>query len=209
MLSKDAFVTMVTRVAPVVGTSSRAVNAQVMPWDSWPWTPQVHLVWFVHRVEGVAPGIYLQLRDPSALAGLRAGFREDVLWEPALGLDAFFLLVPLDCRSLARRLSCDQDIASDGYVGMAMLARMEPALREFGPWFYRHLFWECGMVGQVLYLEAEAAGGRATGIGCFYDDAVHNVLGIRDHEWQSLYHFSIGTPVEDARLTTVPGYSWE
>ena len=34
------------------------------------------------------------------------------------------------------------------------------------------------MVGQVLYLEAEAAGARATGIGCFYDDPVHDVLGL-------------------------------
>ena len=36
---------------------------------------------------------------------------------------------------------------------------------------YRRLFWECGLIGQVLYLEAEAAGVRGTGIGCFYDDA--------------------------------------
>ena len=33
------------------------------------------------------------------------------------------------------------------------------------------------MIGQVLYLEAEAAGARATGIGCFYDDAVHDCWG--------------------------------
>ncbi len=30
---------------------------------------------------------------------------------------------------------------------------------------YRHLFWETGMVGQVLYLEAEAAGVRAISMG--------------------------------------------
>ena len=65
------------------------------------------------------------------------------------------------------------------------------------------------MVGQVLYLEAEAAGARATGIGCYYDDAVHDVLGIQGHHWQSLYHFSMGRPVEDSRLTTEPGYAWE
>jgi hypothetical protein len=63
------------------------------------------------------------------------------------------------------------------------------------------------MIGQVLYLEAEAAGARATGIGCFYDDPVHELLGLTGHAWQSLYHFSMGVPVEDARLTTEPGYS--
>jgi hypothetical protein len=61
----------------------------------------------------------------------------------------------------------------------------------------------------VLYLEAEAVGARSTGIGCFYDDAVHDTLGLAGHEWQSLYHFSMGMPVEDTRLTTEPGYRWE
>ena len=35
------------------------------------------------------------------------------------------------------------------------------------------------MIGQVLYLEAEAAGIRATGIGCFFDDEMHALLGLR------------------------------
>ena len=61
----------------------------------------------------------------------------------------------------------------------------------------------------MLYLEAEAAGARATGIGCFYDDAVHDVLGLTDHAFQSLYHFTVGIPVEDSRLTTERGYAWE
>ena len=107
----------------------------------------------------------------------------------------------------ATRVSCDQDIAGDGFFSLGMIARFEPALQERGEWFYRRLFWECGLIGQVLYLEAEAAGGRATGIGCFYDDAVHEVLGLEGRQWQSLYHFSMGMPVEDTRLTSEPGYA--
>ena len=26
------------------------------------------------------------------------------------------------------------------------------------------------------------------------------------HDWQSLYHFTVGGPVEDPRLTTLPAY---
>lgn len=58
-----------------------------------------------------------------------------------------------------------------------------------------------------LYLEAEAAGIRATGIGCYFDDAVHELLGLRDRTWQSLYHFTVGDPVEDPRLKTIPPYA--
>jgi uncharacterized membrane protein len=36
---------------------------------------------------------------------------------------------------------------------------------------YPRLFWETGVIGQVLYLEAHAFGISATGIGCYFDDA--------------------------------------
>ncbi len=62
------------------------------------------------------------------------------------------------------------------------------------------------MIGQVLYLEAEAAGVRATGIGCFFDDPVHELFGLTGREYQSLYHFTTGGPVDDPRLTTLPPY---
>ena len=76
-----------------------------------------------------------------------------------------------------------------------------------GPWAYRELFWECGVIGQALCLEAEATGLRGTGIGCFFDDAVHDLLGLQDTRWQSLYHFTVGGPVEDSRLRTEPPYA--
>jgi hypothetical protein len=155
----------------------------------------------------VAPGIYAYLRDAAAGDDLARAMRPEFLWEPVEG--PLFLLVPADVRRTANRLSCDQDIAADGFFSLSMVARFEPSLREYGEWFYRRLFWEAGMIGQVLYLEAEAAGARATGIGCFYDDPVHDLLGLGGHRWQSLYHFSMGVPVDDVRLTTEPGYEWE
>jgi nitroreductase len=151
--------------------------------------------------------VYAYLRDAAVLDEWRAAMRSEFLWERIH--DDLFLLFPSDVMWTANRLSCDQDIAADGFFSLGMIARLEPSLRERGEWFYRRLFWECGMIGQVLYLEAEAAGARATGIGCFYDDAVHELLALSDDRWQSLYHFSMGMPVEDPRLTTEPGYSWE
>lgn len=51
-----------------------------------------------------------------------------------------------------------------------MIARYEPTLREKGVYMYPRLFWETGVLGQVLYLEAHAVDISATGIGCFFDD---------------------------------------
>jgi hypothetical protein len=86
-----------------------------------------------------------------------------------------------------------------------MLARFQPILEET-PWSYPRLFWETGLIGQVLYLEAEAHDLRGTGIGCFFDDEMHQLLGLPDKTYQSLYHFAVGYPVTDERLQTLPPY---
>jgi hypothetical protein len=201
-LARDYFSSMLARLQP-----------GAVPWDAIDWPPQVHLILFVHRVEGLAQGVYAYLRDPSVLDEWRAAMRPEFLWEPVVDRravdDGLFLLFPSDVMWTANRLSCDQDIAADGFFSLGMIARLSPSLKERGEWFYRRLFWECGIIGQVLYLEAEAAGARGTGIGCFYDDAVHELLALSGDNWQSLYHFSMGVPVEDPRLTTEPGYPWE
>jgi SagB-type dehydrogenase family enzyme len=188
---------------------SRVMPGEGAPWDAMWWTARIHLALFVHRVDGVEPGLYLLPRRPEAAVALRAAIGRDFLWEPASDTLPLIRLARGDCRRLAARVSCDQDIAADGFFSLGMLADFDASLEEFGPFFYRQLFWESGVVGQVLYLEAEAAGARGTGIGCFYDDPVHDVLGLAGHAFQSLYHFTIGMPIEDTRLTTEPGYAWE
>ncbi|MEJ2478114.1 MAG: hypothetical protein P8Y40_11570, partial [Desulfobacterales bacterium] len=105
----------------------------------------------------------------------------------------------------AIEISCHQEIAGFSAFSLGMIARFGETLRST-PYRYRHLFWETGMVGQVLYLEAEAQGVRGTGIGCFFDDPVHSLAGLADTTWQSLYHFTVGRSVEDPRLTTLPPY---
>ncbi len=117
-----------------------------------------------------------------------------------------FLLVAGDARRYAKLTSCHQDIAADGAFAVAMLADFEATLRSSGPAAYLRLHWEAGLIGQVLYLEAEAAGIRATGIGCFFDDATHELLGLTDRAWQTVYHFTSGGPVEDARLQELAAY---
>ena len=195
--------------ATFLGMLARVLPAAAPPWDSAWWTPRVHLVLFVHRVDDVAPGVYMLVRDPRVLDQLRAACRQELVWEQADELLPLWRLSRQDARAMAARLSCNQDIAADSYFSLGMLAEFDESLQTYGPSFYRQLFWETGMVGQALYLEAEAAGARATGIGCFFDDDVHELLGFTSHAFQSLYHFTVGAPVDDRRLTTEPGYAWE
>ena len=47
---------------------------------------------------------------------------------------------------------------------------------------------------------------RGTGIGCYLDDVVHEVLGLDGIGFRDLYHFTVGGPVDDPRLATRPAY---
>jgi SagB-type dehydrogenase family enzyme len=179
------------------------------PFDAWPLPPRLHLVLMVHRVTGLDPGLYLWLRAPADADVLRQAFGTNLHWEAVTDSAIAAPLYRLrrgDLRDFARTLSCHQDIAADGAFCLGMLARFEPVLRERGAAAYRELFWEAGMIGQTLYLAAEAAGVRGTGIGCYFNDVLHQALGLAGHGWQSLYHFTIGRPVEDLRLRTLPPY---
>jgi hypothetical protein len=112
----------------------------------------------------------------------------------------------VDTKATAQSISCQQAIAADGCFAVAMLAEFDPSLSAFGAWFYRALHWESGLVGQVLYLAAERAGVRATGIGCFFDPLTHDALGIQPGALRVVYHFTVGGPLDDARLQTLDAY---
>ena len=181
----------------------------VPPWDLLPWRPRLHAALFIHRVKGLSPGLYLLERDPATHDALRAACRSNFLWRRPVGCPEhlrLYLLAEGDLRETARTVSCHQEIAADGVFSLGMIAEFGELIRGGDPWWYRRLFWEAGVLGQTLYLEAEAAGVRGTGIGCYFDDAMHEVLGLAGDRFQSLYHFSVGGPVEDRRLRTMPPY---
>lgn len=205
-ITPKRFYGMLARVMPRVEMET---NQRPPPWDAIAWEPRIHLALFVHRVDGLEPGLYVLVRDPAKLDKLKRAMHQHFDWSTPPGCPADLPLRRLesgDAQQLATQVSCFQDIAGDGVFSLGMIAEYRDALFTHGPWFYRQLFWETGVIGQVLYLEAEAAGIGATGIGCFFDDPVHRVFGFSDLEFQSLYHFTIGGPVEDSRLTTLEPY---
>ena len=198
-ISSTAFYRMLDMTLP---------RASVAPWDAIAWQPRIHLLLFVHRVEGLAPGLYIFLRNEGVEATLRTEFSAGFDWLPVADCPAHFSLFQLlstDAQNAARALSCHQDIAADGAFSLGMLGEYQAQLTS-SPWVYRQLLWETGMLGQVLYLEAEAANVRGTGIGCYFDDGVHDMLGIKGLTLQSMYHFTVGGAISDTRLQTLTPY---
>lgn len=188
------------------------------PWSGLAVPARIHLLLFVLRVDGLACGLYLLPRSPAgardlppALHPAGQGFADarpvadfDPQCPPHLGLIQLTTMGLQELQRLARALSCHQDIAATGAFSLGMVGEFTAASADSQG--YRRLLREAGLIGQALYLEAEAAGMRGTGIGCFFDDPVHQLFGLADSTYQSVYHFTVGSPIVDARIETGPPY---
>ena len=195
-LQKNQFIAILDKTLP---------RNDCAPFDVGIMEPTTHLLIFVHRVEGLNPGLYFFCRNRDDLTPLMKLTDFDFAWQPLKDNFPLYLLAEGDYRRQAKMVSCHQDIAGSSAFSLGMIARFK-SLITAEPYRYRQLFWESGAIGQVLYLEAEAHGTRGTGIGCYFDDAVHEILGFKDNQYQSLYHFTIGRSIEDKRLSTYPAY---
>jgi SagB-type dehydrogenase family enzyme len=186
----------------------RLLPRPVAPWDVWTFQPRIHPVFFIHRVDGIEPGVYILVRNPEAEMPLRQAINPEFKWRipdhvpPQL---SFYRLIAGDTARMARTIFCGQAIASDACFGMGMIAEYEGLVRA-DPWRYKQLHWEAGLIGQVLYLESESLGFRGTGVGCYFDDSMHEVLGLKDAAFASLYHFTVGAGLVDSRIQTEPPY---
>lgn len=145
----------------------------------------IHLYLYVHRVDGAAPGVYYYDRSKQNLIPFAYG----------------------DQRELAKVMSCIQDIAADGCLALSMVADFHLMYELYGDRSYRLIHYEAGFIGQHLYLAATALGYEATGIGCFVDDAINTYLKLKPGN-EVVYNFTIGSAVQDPRLTTLPAYDF-
>lgn len=180
-----------------------------VPWNSLSCPPCINLLLFIHRVEGFESGLYLLVRTPRLAKQLDKAMDCRFLRTPVADTPEnvkLSLLTPALAAELhraARSLHCHQDIASNACFAVGMLAEFDAPISAQAA-HYRDLHREAGLIGQALYLQAEACGLRGTGIGCFFDDPVHELLGLQDSTFQTIYHFTVGLPLDDPRIETIP-----
>ena len=61
---------------------------------------------------------------------------------------------------------------------------------------YPHLFWESGMIAQVLSTEATALSHRTKHLAHFKDEQCHLLLGIRSDQFRCIYMSCHGKPAK-------------
>ena len=137
----EAFIQSLARTLPGPGQ---------VPFSALPWRPHVHLLVFVHRVQGLEPGLYCLVRDPAAYDNLHNHLAPEATWirQASCPLNfPFYLLAEGDVRSSAAGPSCGQAIAADGVYAVAMVAEFEEARKARGASFYKRLHWETEAIG--------------------------------------------------------------
>ncbi|WP_138469904.1 nitroreductase family protein [Poseidonocella sp. HB161398] len=169
-----------------------ALDPARAPFGLWPFAPRIHAAVAVHKVAGLAPGLFLLPRGPGApaLAG-----------EAVPEIPGLLRLSEGDLRREARAVSCGQGIAAEGAACLMLLAETAP-LRD-DPWRYRQLHWEAGLAGQMLYYAAAAEGLGASGIGCVLEDEAAALAGLPEGH-AVLYNFAIGRARPDPALRDRP-----
>jgi SagB-type dehydrogenase family enzyme len=194
-----------------------AILAATLPHGGPPWrglarTDRLDLLLYVHRVEGLAASIYFLARGGAGADGLPAlcAGREAVVEVTGevtdLRLWRLLEAEPAQLRRVARSLHCHQDIAATACFALGMVTDVDAALAA-DPAAYRDLHREAGLIGQALYLEAQARGLQGTGIGCFFDEPVREVVGLENSGLRTLYHFTVGLGVADPRIETGAAYA--
>ncbi len=195
-IDKKTFIHMLDKTVP---------RKNFSPFDIEISNPSINLLLFIHRVHGLEKGLYFFFRYEEDKEQIIKKSRKEFLWNRVSDDTELYLLYPGDFEYTAKVVSCKQDIAGDSSFSLGMISKFKDVISK-DSWMYRNIHWEAGMIGQVLYLEAEAHGVRGTGIGCFFDDLVHEILGLKDNDFQTLYHFTAGGHLEDTRLRTLPPY---
>lgn len=126
---------------------------------------------YIQNVEGLSPGLYRYLAFEHALLPMKT--------EAEAG-EVF-------CSAFRPRNMIDSNAVT--FVWSAVIERMT---YRFGARAYRYVFLDAGHVCQNLYLAAQTVKIGVCGIGEFYEDKLHPILGIDGKKEFAVYAASVG-----------------
>jgi len=131
----------------------------------------------INRVEGLKPGVYHLSVADWTLEGIEIG---DVRWQGHKALRG-------------------QSMTLNAPVNIIWTAVLERCRAKYHERAYRYIWWDSATVAENLHLAANALGLGSCLMGSWYDDQVHELLGI-----DGKTHFSVLT----ASVGKVAGKDW-
>jgi SagB-type dehydrogenase family enzyme len=115
VLQRESFYQMLWKSMPS-GYNNQVQGDQIQfPFRVLPWKSEMHMAIFVHKVSGLAKGLYVLVRNNDHEKLLRKAMRPDFKWEKPEKCPQhlpLYLLAESNCELLAKQLHCDQVYAS-------------------------------------------------------------------------------------------------
>jgi len=184
---------------------------------------------FIHRVMDMKSGRYVLIRDPARTTELLNHVVLQATHQIEQITDHLYFIEDMNVETMAQRVSCDQEIAGESFFTIGCfgdftdftdfteLVKQEEEegkgkgkgkLALIDGHRYRRAFWEAGIIGHLLYLDATALGYGATGIGCHEDEPMRQYFVKKEKvQFSPLYHVAVGSPLKDRRIVNLPPYN--
>ncbi|CAA6666824.1 unnamed protein product [Spirodela intermedia] len=167
------------------------------PFVVLPWNSRMNAFIVVHRVKTLPKGLYCLARNEDHLGVLQRRTQSIFLWhqnnecvEMRLPL---YALLPWDMAQRVAEIAFNEPVAVDGCFTMMIVGPFGEMDYEF--WLYPQFFWEAGVLGHLLSLDAEALGLCGRGIGSFFDNKAKELLTGESGFFQTIYLYSVGKPL--------------
>ncbi|MDA0673886.1 MAG: SagB/ThcOx family dehydrogenase [Cyanobacteria bacterium] len=124
----------------------------------------------VHRVEGLAPGLYHHAIQHHQLEQIKTG----------------------DLRQPLIQAGLHQEFLGEAQVCFVVTGLFQRTRWKYHERTYRYVLMEAGHLGQNLYLAATALNLNVCGVGAFFDDALNQLLAIDGETEAALYLVTVG-----------------
>lgn len=124
----------------------------------------------IHRVEGLAPGLYHYAVREHALERLREA----------------------DLRAEIARIGLMQEFLGQANLVLVFSAIFQRLRWRYRERSYRYALLEAGHLGQNVYLAATSMGLGACAVGAFIDDDLNALLGVDGEQEAALYMLAVG-----------------
>ena len=172
-------------------------SKKLFPLDELNWKPIVtFFVIYVIRVEEMESGYYIYFLDESVIEETQNFYQKKGEKFTKIDINIPLYHIERDTNKFQMMLSssgasCGQHRYASFTLGM--VAKLEENLLEkFGCDYYLNLHWECGIIGQFLYILATSIGYGACGMGCFLETRSFKDFSLEGSPFSTFYHLSVG-----------------
>lgn len=161
----------------------------IAPWRAWPWRPMVHPLVSIYDIDGIPSGVYRFARTAKGAKSSTSRTPKPRLNGAPAHLEVRAVEHPGSCPITAAVI--DEPPQTVRGCAFSLMVPFDEVLQR-GAWWYRAMHWEAGMVAYALELQAIQEGLRFAMAPSFFDDMLHDNIGIKGTQVQSLCQLFVG-----------------